>query len=114
MLVIALVALGVKLGVAACKVAPPGPMSGPLNPKQFMALLRGTRETEPGLRCQKRHWPPGRLRFSRLGQARVAVPARPSCFRDTVRLQYSATKVATILFGVTPPPIWPTLFIPQA
>lgn len=38
MLAVVLVALGVKLGIAACKVAPPGLMFGPLNAKQFMAI----------------------------------------------------------------------------
>lgn len=33
-----LVGLGLKLGIAACKVAPPGLMYGPLTPKQFMAV----------------------------------------------------------------------------
>jgi len=35
---ICLVALGLKLGIAACKVAPPDLMYGPLTPKQFMAI----------------------------------------------------------------------------
>ena len=33
-----LVVLGLKLGIAACKVAPPGMMFGPLTPKQFLAV----------------------------------------------------------------------------
>ena len=33
-----LVFLGLELGIAACKVAPPGLMYGPLTPKQFMAI----------------------------------------------------------------------------
>lgn len=33
-----LVFLGLKLGIAACKVAPPGLMFGPMTPKQFMAV----------------------------------------------------------------------------
>ncbi len=37
-LALVLVVLGVKLGIAACKVAPPGLMFGPLNAKQFMAI----------------------------------------------------------------------------
>jgi hypothetical protein len=35
---VALVVLGLKLGVAACKVSPPDLMHGPLTPKQFMAV----------------------------------------------------------------------------
>jgi hypothetical protein len=35
---VCLVFLGLKLGIAACKVAPPGSMHGPLTPKQFMAI----------------------------------------------------------------------------
>jgi hypothetical protein len=37
-LAVVLVALGVKLGIAACKVAPPGMMFGPLDVRQFMAI----------------------------------------------------------------------------
>lgn len=33
-----LVVLGLKLGIAACKVTPPDMMYGPLTPKQFMAV----------------------------------------------------------------------------
>jgi hypothetical protein len=35
---VCLVALGLKLGIASCKVAPPGLMYGPMTPKQFMAV----------------------------------------------------------------------------
>lgn len=37
-LAVCLVILSLKLGIAACKVAPPGLMHGPLTPKQFMAI----------------------------------------------------------------------------
>jgi hypothetical protein len=36
-----LVALGLKLGIAACQTAPPGLMYGPLTPRQFMAVPVG-------------------------------------------------------------------------
>ena len=35
---VCLVVLGLKLGIAACKTAPPGLMYGPMTPKQFMAV----------------------------------------------------------------------------
>jgi hypothetical protein len=35
---VCLVVLGIKLGIASCKVAPPDLMHGPLTPKQFMAV----------------------------------------------------------------------------
>lgn len=37
-LAVAMVVLGVKLGIASCQVAPPGLMYGPLTPKQFMSV----------------------------------------------------------------------------
>ncbi len=38
---VCLVGLGLKLGIAACKVTPPGLMHGPLTPRQFMAVPVG-------------------------------------------------------------------------
>jgi hypothetical protein len=39
---VCLVVLGLKLGIASCKVSPPDLMHGPLTPKQFMAVPVGT------------------------------------------------------------------------
>lgn len=38
---VCLVGLGMKMGIAACKVAPPDLMYGPLTPKQFMIVPMG-------------------------------------------------------------------------
>ena len=38
---VCLMVLGLKLGIAACKTAPPGLMYGPLTPKQFMIVPVG-------------------------------------------------------------------------
>ena len=56
---VCLVVLGVKLGIAACKVAPPGLTYGPLTPKQFMALPLGdialfAAFVTTGIVCRKR------------------------------------------------------------